>query len=256
MGFIKFDFNRIVKELSTYKIRLESSNHDGTIIPKSILYINEHETGLYENQEPWILLRKVNLEITKNLSSTNDKQKKKSYLEELHHTFNSLESKIVQGEYFWTISDLIYEGCTENDFEARHWEELSGFLNRIKVDLQRKILFLENEIKKCLSEEELMIAQKISNGNSALDDINQSCKNFKKIKFKDDLNILVTLFFDLYRKNYITTTTINLEKFICDSFLDKNGESISTSSVNTILKPAREEKRAKNDKRIIIPDRT
>lgn len=80
-------------------------------------------------------------------------------------------------------------------------------------------------------------------------------KKFKIIRFKDDTNLLVTLFYDLLDKGYIITTKTNLEKFIIASFTDKNGEPINQSTVNTYLKLGREEKRAQLDKRIIVPER-
>jgi hypothetical protein len=85
---------------------------------------------------------------------------------------------------------------------------------------------------------------------------NESENNkFKKIRFNDEINLLVTLFYDLHNKGYISTTKTNLEKFILTSFTDNNGETLNQSTVNTYLKLGREDKRAQNDKRIIVPDR-
>jgi hypothetical protein len=80
-------------------------------------------------------------------------------------------------------------------------------------------------------------------------------RNFEKIIFKEHINILATLFYDLSTEGYLSTSVANLERFLCDSFTDVNGKPLSLNTVKTYLKPNNESKRAKIGKRIIVPSK-
>lgn len=78
-------------------------------------------------------------------------------------------------------------------------------------------------------------------------------KEFRKLKWNDDLNKLTTLFFELTRrqsgdKSTLETNPKNLINFIMASFLDKNGKEIKKSVIETYLKPERNETRSKKNK--------
>lgn len=81
---------------------------------------------------------------------------------------------------------------------------------------------------------------------------------FKKMQFNGNLNQLVDIFYQLHRelfvdgKPYIEGNTNDLEAWIVNSFLDKEGKEISPLTVKTILKPSKEEKRPNTHKRLDI----
>lgn len=81
-------------------------------------------------------------------------------------------------------------------------------------------------------------------------------KGYYKIKWNGQVNQLVDIFYRLSHelsvgeKPYIETSEDNLKKFICASFLTKDGHDFSDSSVATSLKPSRCDKRPHIDKQI------
>jgi hypothetical protein len=76
---------------------------------------------------------------------------------------------------------------------------------------------------------------------------------FTKIKFDDTLNLLTTLFFDLYKEKYLKTSIANLERFIIFSFLDENGASLNPTTIHTYL--SKKEKQAKEDVKFIVREK-
>jgi len=85
-----------------------------------------------------------------------------------------------------------------------------------------------------------------------------------KIKWLGDVNQLGTLFFDLLAGQKLSRenqrpplievkTKKLLVDFIVNNFCDQTGIPLSTSSFNDFLNPSKPEKRAKNDKQIILP---
>jgi len=119
------------------------------------------------------------------------------------------------------------------------------------------IEYLEKEIKSFSGVEEPEIIHEAitdieSSEESSSNDLAE--KEFKRIRFLKNVNILGTLFYDLLNKNYIDTSKTNIEKFLHDSFSDEYGDAIKKSTINTILKPEREDKRANESDRIKVPD--
>lgn len=144
----------------------------------------------------------------------------------------------------------------------------SGYVNFIVAQLidsqyiitEELIDFLKVESQKMLEpEQEKIIKKDIKDENDTdIDEaqyVDEENKGFKMIKYNDDINQLVTLFYDLLNNGYITTQSINLERFILASFTDKDWKPLKQSTVHTILKPGREDKRAQDDKRFHIRKR-
>jgi hypothetical protein len=81
---------------------------------------------------------------------------------------------------------------------------------------------------------------------------------FNKMQFNGNINQLVDVFYQLHRelfvdgKSYIDGNTNDLISLIVNTFVDKDGNEISPLTVETILKPSRNDKRPKPHKRIDI----
>jgi len=90
--------------------------------------------------------------------------------------------------------------------------------------------------------------------------VEESLASYKKEKLKliGQVNVLLTLVYDLMHKQtsdnkqFIEGTTKQWIELIADNFVDKNGEPLSKSTIETCLRENREDKRAAKSKRIDI----
>lgn len=79
-----------------------------------------------------------------------------------------------------------------------------------------------------------------------------TANNKQKIKWKFQVNQLITLAYDLMKAQAIDVNEKQLQSFILKNFVDKNGKELNPSTIYTALKDYRPEKRAKGKKRIEI----
>lgn len=80
----------------------------------------------------------------------------------------------------------------------------------------------------------------------------------KKIKINSNLNQFVDVFYQLNReqliegKPFLDGNTNDFVLMICNNFVDKDGHELSKSSVETILRPSKYDKRPKSHNRINV----
>jgi len=155
--------------------------------------------------------------------------------------------------------NLIYR----NTFNTERIEE-RGYLNFLiaeMVENQIQIIddtleFLNEELQSVSgSEESSFIEDNYEPENSGLNSLNESEeRGFNRIRFRTNINVLVTLFYDLKEKNYIRSSKANLTRFLHESFSNENGEALNKNTIDTILNTSKGDKRAKDDVKIIVPD--
>ena len=75
---------------------------------------------------------------------------------------------------------------------------------------------------------------------------------YKKKIWNGNINILITLIYDLMQISLLDDDTKWAEAFIYNTFLNKNGKEISKETIRICLQKFREDKRAKGKKRIDI----
>jgi len=129
-------------------------------------------------------------------------------------------------------------------------------LDQIQV-INYTIEFLNSEIKESSNSmtSEIKDTESIEKIDMEDTDSNDTGeKKYKRIRFRQNVNILGTLFYDLLEKNYIDTSKTNIARFLNETFTDEKGEAIKKSTIDTILKPEREDKRANENDRIKVPD--
>lgn len=139
------------------------------------------------------------------------------------------------------------------------------YLTKEKHDYkQANIEFLNQKLplfdKQCCKEiEQIYELQKIKNTIDKSKPITPTDSNaFTKLQFNCNVNQFVDMFYQFTREIYVDDKPMiqgnvnDLVTMIVNSFVDKEGNDISTLSVKTILKPSREDKRPNTSKRIDI----
>lgn len=152
------------------------------------------------------------------------------YLNEIIETYCNFENKIVEDDNGHLSTDLVkFEKCDINTINKHTICNYDQFLEGLKHHLRDDIIYLLGflDLKK---------------------------RGYKRIRFLTEINVLGTLFYDLLDKNYIDSTDTNIARFLHESFSDKGGVAINESTIKTILKPGREEKRTNDSTRIVVPD--
>jgi hypothetical protein len=176
-----------------------------------------------------------------NLNMPIGTQDKIDYLKEIQKDIEEIESNIKKKDFTWMTKDLQFEKTKYADLTEYEKEELSiHFLHR-KRNLRQLLKLIDKKHKQMLPD--------LNNKNETTNLPN------KKIQLADDINLIVTLFYDLLEKKYIITGRENLSNFIVNNFLDKDRTALKKSTVDTILKPNKEDKRKTIDKRLTIPDK-
>jgi hypothetical protein len=203
--------------------------------------------------------KKAYQEIDNLLISDNSLFEKKNQISSIKITLEELVgnyhfiSEDKRSQYFKLLDNKkICRSLSENKVINKLFEKqvVDPFLRIQKEAIENTLKFIEGKmqlLEKSQSENvnEYSIDNVIMNGKN----------NFRKIKFSDDINLLVTLFYDLRKEGYIISETANLERFLLSAFIDKNGNSLNKETIHTLLKPSKEDKRALNDKRIQIPSK-
>lgn len=82
--------------------------------------------------------------------------------------------------------------------------------------------------------------------------INEETSSNSKLKISDNINIIITLYYDMMKNGLIEDNPKLVENHIHNTFVSRNGTAISRSTIYTALKEYRPEKRAKGNKRIDI----
>ena len=74
----------------------------------------------------------------------------------------------------------------------------------------------------------------------------------KKLIWRKNINILITLHYDLHSDESYDAETKDIENFIHDNYLNKQGKEISRETIRICMQKFRDDKRAKGKKRIDI----
>ena len=156
-----------------------------------------------------------------------------------------------------SFNEIKEELATINPFE----DKLAFLINRKTEYLQNEPIYI-NRNEKPLSflidlEMEKIQQLKVLEESKQVISQNKESKfqaPINKIRFNDQLNVLVDLFYQLKTtqstsgKNYLEASIQDLTNLIVNNFLDKDGNEISPATVRTILSPNRHDKRPKKDK--------
>lgn len=181
-------------------------------------------------------------EIKGNLIAIENEQEKIQYLGKIKKVIEEIETLIEEKDNHYIPQNLSFKNIKFTDLESHEIEKISNhFLDR-KKKLRLLLNYINSQIIKLKPTEE------------SINNIMSHMPN-KKIQLVDEINLLVTLFYDLLDKKYIITSRENLAKFILNNFVDKNRIALNKSTIDTILKPNKGDKRKTLDKRIIVPDK-
>lgn len=251
MEFTKIRFHHLIKSINQIEItigkvqRRINFNIEG---PDDIHFLPDKPFDQYEWVDGLLINGEDFNDYVENLQIFKD-----SFLDEVNENNNYALNKGGMNIYF---DELIDELVKVNSQIVEEPGELKFDNKSITKNLNSEILKYTTELSGIFQYQKKVLREtitKLSSQKIGFSDFEE--KKFTRIRFNDDINLLASLFYDLLDKGYITTTKTNLEKFIIASFTDKNGEPINKSTVNTYLKLGREEKRAQEDRRIIVRER-
>ena len=83
---------------------------------------------------------------------------------------------------------------------------------------------------------------------------NYGYDNTPKIKILGNINVVITVYYDMMDKGVIEKNPKQIEDYIYNTYVTKTGKPISRSTIYTALKDYRPEKRAKGKKKINISE--
>lgn len=273
-----FNENSKAVDFDINKGEYKDPNIYNLISIRSTLRYNEYLNELFEQYKS---------EFHKSKSQSKDKSEFIQEINFILHKLNKSKSKSQEEKIFFSSEKSVDEysqllpwhkdvNIKYTNLEGRNHRDLTNlcFVNYVisqLVDTQLQIMdktidFLNDELKDLKTEQEkfaLSISEENNNSMMAnneqemeqISNKDQKKRKYYKIRFNDQINILGTLFYDLLEEQYITTTRANLKRFIVGSFLDVDGKALSESTIETLLKHGKEDKRAKNDTKIIVPER-
>ena len=149
--------------------------------------------------------------------------------------------------------------------DIKIFEEKLVYLTHQKYDYQQSVIdFINRNLpqfdEQCTKEiERLFEIKKLEEQlvkNTSIRFPNHTSGN--KIKVNSNLNQCVDVFFQLNRelfiegKPFLDGNTNDFVALICTNFVDKDGNEISSATVETILRPSKYDKRPKSNKRVDI----
>ncbi|SEW35733.1 hypothetical protein SAMN05428988_4382 [Chitinophaga sp. YR573] len=125
-----------------------------------------------------------------------------------------------------------------------------------KLEHINKYIFIANALKDLKAE--LADKYSVQDDTIAQKNINlpSSPQSSHKLQWMGKSKVLISLFYDLYSnvenggEPLIKATKEQVKNFLLNNFLEKDGQPLSASSIDTILTPSKEDKRALKDDRI------
>lgn len=170
-----------------------------------------------------------------------------NYLNDLANTLSKIEESFVidskpKFRSKWAVhmrTDISTDYLNSEHYDVHFQDEISAMLKEQQWWLRYALNNLHNSAKNLA----LKLDKKVQG-------------EFEKIKWNGNANQLVDIFYRLSQeektkdKFYIESQVNNLVDFIHSSFLNKQGSTISKSTIETILKPSRTDKRPSTDKQI------
>lgn len=267
----------IYKNSVGWYIDAKTLSRNYTILRGKRESINFNATQIYINHDLIVqqyrgFLKEKITEFKQELRSLNGTIEKEKYLEVLDRFKNHLDkigtgsksiclnpdisSNINEETFIWPLGvDIRHENRQNGDdmnlYGYKGW--LLGNMIQDQVYEARKLNdFISDEISR------LSIPAAVPKVVPEIEDEQESMPASdirpSRIRIQVDGNIIGTLFYDLHAKGYIKTSKTNLAKFLNFSFSDKTGKAYSESTAVTLLKDKREDKRANDNERIIVPD--
>lgn len=127
-----------------------------------------------------------------------------------------------------------------------------------RLDYTHKYIFIANCLKDLKTE--LLDKYNVPDDTETQKQINlsSSSKSSHKLQWMGKSKILITLFYDLYSnvensgEPFIRASKEQIKNFLLNNFIEKDGQPLSASSIDTILTPSKEDKRALKGDRIDI----
>lgn len=147
-------------------------------------------------------------------------------------------------------------------------ETLETYEEKLKVLIEEKTEFLQHNILNTNASQDCFVKQieleisKVIDLQAISSQIKSQTKNLtfsepqNKLKLNGNINIIVDAFYQGMReliidgKPYLGGTIKEVSKAICTIFIDKDGQELTPSSIQTMLSPAKFDKRPKSAKRI------
>lgn len=125
-----------------------------------------------------------------------------------------------------------------------------------RLDYVNKYIFIANCLKDLKAE--LLDKYNVPDDTEAPKQINLSSspQSSHKLQWMGKSKVLITLFYDLYSnvenggEPLIKATKDQVKNFLLNNFIEKDGQPLSPSSIDTLLTPSKEDKRALKGDRI------
>ncbi|RBL93343.1 hypothetical protein [Chitinophaga flava] len=193
---------------------MDSLNEDSAAELITVTFIEHLESKI--NSEMFNVLDHID----NSLLSIDDEKKQGVYLKTIYKTLNSL---ILYAEQLEDLNQYIFIAYTLKDLKAE-------LIDKYGID-------------------DDAIAQKKIN-------LPTSAQTSHKLQWMGKSKVLITLFYDLYSnvenggEPLIRATKEQVKNFLLNNFIESDGQPLSPSSVDTILTPSKESKRALKGDRI------
>ena len=257
------------------------NNYCDTLVKKICILKNTKYSGFIDYQIDLVSDSLLWIENLEELISNNEKFLESNCAKiKIHSFFNLLEKKRIEIESSSVKKSLtiIQEKHINayNDDRIFSFYDLLEKLETCKTNSEKIILLTQEKhdykrankinINKNLEKYDILCLQEIEQikelnrlKNEEEQSISKHLKNniaFKKIKINVNVNQIVDLFYQLNTKNaengkpYIESNLNDLKTAIVTIFCDKDLNDLSPQTVETILKPSRDDKRPKDYKRI------
>jgi hypothetical protein len=255
---LKEEFDQLLKLSKSLILTRSSFNLDlyDPIVINTISAVNDPFTTLIE-EDKYLKINGIELhlvlkeylsqidnflvEFDENVIMPIDSSIKIDYCNLIQDVISKIEVEIVMINTIYISKDLQLTDITLDDLDEGEKMELSQHFGERKKKLRQLIKYIVHKNQQITDNFNVETSQFISTN--------------KKIQLNDDINLIVTLFYDLLEKRYILTTKTNLTRFILNNFLDKDRQLLKKNTIETILKTNKEEKRKNTAEKIIIPDK-
>lgn len=182
-------------------------------------------------------------EITLNIEYKPNERRIPDYLKKLKDEYSNILDKIVPNRK----GNLSYDNPSISN-KLLSSEQPKEILREIPYLFGQQNLKLRKIINH--------ISKQIDENQPQQDTGEKNNKGYSMLTWNGNINQLVDIFYRLSRekkyqdKFYIETTKENLINFLCSSFIDKEGHKLSSSSIETILRPGKTDKRPSHNKQI------
>ncbi len=237
-------------EFITYQIKL---NSDGTT------WLNKFEKLLANNEELFITQKALSrFNKLYNIIEKKRTELQASSVKEIKQpTPKRLINADAEDRYFsfFEVKQFVEKMESFNDKILYLNEEIFEYRQADIISINNKLQPYDQQCVQLI--EKLQTLRKMRSEIEKEKELEQNNNpTIKKLKFNGNLNQLVDIFYQLSRelfvdgKSFIDASNGEIVNMIVNNFIDKDNNEISPQTVETILKPARGDKRPKTHKRI------